>query len=203
MKKLTKNELKPAIILTFTLALALMLTLTACATPEPGYPGGDPTFHTPPAEVQTAKSTPTDISPPDDTDTAVERPFAFTYGGVSITVGSILPTELGEPVSRFESESCAFGELDQIITYSGFELNTYRVDGIDYILFAAFNDDSITTDEGIYIGSDRRDVLDVYGTPTTDAANSLTYSVAGMTLTFIFEDDIVADITYYDDEVLN
>ena len=103
---------------------------------------------------------------------------------------------LGEPVSYYEAPSCAFEALDKFYTYSGYEIDTYSVSDVDYVLAVALLDDSVSTAEGVCIGDAASKVKDVYGAPTTESATSAVYEKDGMKLTFIFKDDVVVSIEY-------
>lgn len=105
---------------------------------------------------------------------------------------SKLPAE----TSYFEAESCAFQGLDKIYTYSGFELHTYEVDGIDYIYGMIFLDDSIETVEGIRLFSTIDDVISVYGNDYEEDMGLYTYTKNKTTLSFLIENDEVVSIEY-------
>lgn len=125
--------------------------------------------------------------------------YAFTVKGTTITIGAEaadIISALGEPLSRYESPSCAFGDLDVIYTYSGFEVNTYQEKGVDYISAVILNDDSNATQEGLYIGEDEGKAEEIYGTPTSKDAASKTFAKDNMKLMVIFKDGKVASIQY-------
>ncbi len=125
--------------------------------------------------------------------------YLFNYKEMDIEV-NVLATDvidnLGEPKSYFESASCAFQGLDKIYSYSGFNINTYEVDGVDHILSIDLLDDSVSTKEGIEIGSSKDKVISAYGECSNGADNSYEYIKDGMKLHIIFENDIVTAIEY-------
>lgn len=129
----------------------------------------------------------------------MEKGFAFTYKGVEITMhapaASILE-KLGEPVKYTESASCAFDGLDKSYYYGSFYLDTYPKDGEDYIYGWWFVDDSVATEEGIYIGSSQADVETAYGTDGYNGTNAFVISRGGATLTVILEEGLVTSIQY-------
>ncbi|NLA85406.1 MAG: hypothetical protein GX854_13060 [Clostridiales bacterium] len=126
--------------------------------------------------------------------------FAFEYNGVEITINTdVAPIieKLGEPIDYFEAESCAFKGLDKTYYYSGFLLTTYPKDEkTDYVSVIYFNDDSVSTKEGIYIGSSEEDVVKAYGENYTGGEGFYTYRSGDSTLTFLIEDGEVVSITY-------
>lgn len=103
---------------------------------------------------------------------------------------------LGEPLSYYEAPSCAFGDLDKIYTYNGFEMDTYSLEGKDYVSAIIFKDDSVTTPEGICIGEDAEKVKEVYGEPTEEKDGNAVYGKDGMKLNFLIQDDKVVSIEY-------
>ncbi|HHY81696.1 MAG TPA: lipoprotein [Clostridiales bacterium] len=126
--------------------------------------------------------------------------FVFEYNGVEIPVNTdAAPVieALGEPLDYFEAESCAFQGLDKTYYYSGFELTTYpKDDDTDYISTIYFQDDSVSTPEGICIGSSAEDVIKAYGEDYTGGEGSYVYTLGDSTLTFVTENDVVVSITY-------
>ncbi len=125
--------------------------------------------------------------------------YAFSAGDVSVAVNAeaapILQA-LGAWLDYAESPSCAFEGMDKIYTYQGFELETYCLDGTDYIASIRLLDDSVKTTEGIAIGSTKEAVTDVYGSPDEQTDTAFTYQSGDMKLQFLFRDGSVSDIQY-------
>lgn len=103
---------------------------------------------------------------------------------------------LGEPLTFLEAPSCAFQGTDRIYGFGSFELTTYEKDGKEFIYDIYFLDDSVTTDEGIYLGCSKADMEAAYGTDYKEASGSFTYTRDGMTLQFLIENDSVSAIRY-------
>ncbi len=103
---------------------------------------------------------------------------------------------LGEPLTYLEAPSCAFQGTDRIYGFGSYEITTYEKDGKEYIYDIYFLDDSVTTDEGIYIGCTKEDMEAAYGTEYQEAAGSYTYIKDDMTLQFIMEQDTIVAIRY-------
>ena len=57
-------------------------------------------------------------------------------------------------------------------------------------------DDTVTTGEGVYIGSSEDDVKAAYGEEGGDAEGMLSYTAGDVTLNFILEDGVVTSIEY-------
>lgn len=134
------------------------------------------------------------------TEDAADPGYVFEYNGVTIQMNTdVKPVleALGEAQQYFEAESCAFKGLDKTWYYSGFELTTYPKDeNTDYISSVYFRDDSVSTPEGIYIGSTVEEMLAAYGDDYKGGNNSYTYEKGESSITFIAEDGEITAITY-------
>lgn len=125
--------------------------------------------------------------------------YLFAAKGVTVSIDAEagpITEQLGEPLSYFESESCAFEGLDKIYTYSGFELDTYPKGGKDYISAVVLTDDTVSTPEGIAIGDSLEKVKEAYPGEYTEICSMLRYEKGGMTLSFIIQDNEVKSIEY-------
>lgn len=134
-----------------------------------------------------------------DTNTPTAESHSFTYEGTKIEMGTEandVLEQLGEPKSYTEEASCAFEGLDKTYFYGSFYVTTYPDGDKENFYSAWFADDSITTAEGIYIGSSKADVEKAYGSDAFDGVNSFTILKGKSKLTVIIEDDFVTDITY-------
>lgn len=104
---------------------------------------------------------------------------------------------LGQASEYFESESCAFKGLDKFYFYSGFEISTYPMDGKDFISAVDLVDDTVSTPEGIYLGSTVEDMIAAYGEDYNESLGSYSYIKDDSNLQFITEDGEVIGITYF------
>ena len=130
-----------------------------------------------------------------------EKSYAFLRGETKVEIdgeAAGVLTALGEWVDYAESASCAFVGLDKIYTYPSFEIQTYPMDGKDYIYMINLLDDTVETEEGIRIGSSKEAVLTAYGEADSQSDTKLTYTGTGMYLEFLFRGtgDAVTDIRY-------
>lgn len=155
------------------LAAAMLLCFAACApTENPGTP---------------------------DTQEPVQDSFTFTYKGTKIALNA--PAEavvaaLGEPLEYSESTSCAFDGLDKQYKYDSFYLETYPLNGKDYIYGWWFVDDLVETDEGICIGSTQAAVEAAYGAENYNGSNAFKVVKGSGSLTVILENGVVTSIQY-------
>jgi len=166
-------------IFALVLAFAAALALVACG-------GG---------EQQSAETT----AVSDQTKAATADEFVFKSGDVEIAMNAPaadIISALGEPISYFESESCAFKGLDKTYTYTNFVIYTYPKDGVDYILEVSILNDLVKTAEGISIGDTAEMVKMAYGEAELDGT-SYSYTKGESGLLFIMTDEKVSSIQYF------
>ena len=128
-----------------------------------------------------------------------EKGFSFTYNGTEITLHA--PAEpivaaLGEPKQYSESTSCAFVGLDKSYGYGSFYLETYPVDGKDFVYGWWFVDDMVENEEGICIGSTQAEVEAAYGADTFNGSNAFTVKRGDGVLTILLENGVVSSVQY-------
>ena len=124
--------------------------------------------------------------------------YTYIHNDVVVEIdadAALAVEQLGEPLSYFEAPSCAFEGIDKIYTYSSFEIETYPMEGKDFISMVTFKDDSITTPEGVGIGDTADKVKEVYG-DCTEEGGMLVYEKDDMKLCFIVKDGAVVSVEY-------
>ena len=104
--------------------------------------------------------------------------------------------QLGEPVSYFEAESCAFQGLDKTYTYEHFRIETYPGGETDRISSIIFLDDIEETQEGIGIGMTKEDMENAYGTEYEENGGMTVYTKDGKHLSFLVKDGVIESIEY-------
>lgn len=172
------------------LALAVTLSLAACGGKEkPGSSGSQP--------GQTSQSAPpAQSAQPGGSDVAE---YVFRSGETRLSIDQDMAevlSALGEPKEYYEAPSCAFEGLDKTYTYSGFYLTT-RPDGEkDFVNSIVLTDDSVTTPEGLYIGSTADDVTAAYGESAGATATFIPYTKGNTALNFVLSGGKVISIEY-------
>ena len=169
------------------LALVMVLVLAACS-------GGSTTSTASPAPSAQTEGQESNANDGFEAYTFLVSDGAVNYAvQVNADMADVLAA-MGEPQSYFEAESCAFKGLDKTYTYAGYVITT-RPDGEkDFVNSILLTDDSVTTAEGIYIGSARADVTAAYGEAEGEAM--LSYTKGDCVLNFIFDGDTVLSIEY-------
>ena len=128
--------------------------------------------------------------------------YTFTYNGYQFGVDMIADdvlANLGEPKDEYTSESCAFGGEDTVYYYSSIQVSTNNEYGYERIYSIYLEDDLVSTEEGICVGSTAEDVKAAYGEPDGNSSDvCLIYEKDGMTLNFNLVDGVVSTILYND-----
>lgn len=164
------------------LILALVCALTLCAC------GGDTpdTTKEPATTTGTASNTPVG--------------YLFTYNGVQFGVdmpAADVLSSLGTPKDKYTSKSCAFQGEDTVYYYSSIQVSTNNEQGYERIYSIYLEDDLVSTEKGISVGSTESAVKDAYGEPGSKSSDAaLIYEKDGMTLTFNLKDGVVSTILY-------
>jgi len=125
--------------------------------------------------------------------------FLFESNGVTMGMNedaAPILNGLGDYNNYAETPSCAFKGLDKIYSYNGFDLYTYPKDGTDYINSIYFIDESVSTPEGIRLGSTVEEMLEAYGDSYTEEYGVYTYTKEKSTVSFIVTDGVVESIEY-------
>lgn len=166
-------------IMSLLCALLLLSTLAACQNSDQPQQTGETNETTTPV-----------LSEPG---------YTFVYNGTEIAMkadaAAILAT-LGDPVSCTEQTSCAFSGLDKTFYFGSFYMDTYPVDGADYVYSVWLADDTVTTAEGLYIGATQAQVESIYGTEGFNGSNAYIMTKGASKLTIILEDGLVISIQY-------
>ena len=183
-------------VLAMTMAAALLL-LAGCGDSERVI-SGEVVNVTTGSQIQEEAGEPESLPSSQQEQTTAVKGYVFVTGGVTVEMdGDMAPVlaALGEPASYFEAASCAFGGLDKIYTYNGFEIDTYPAQDTDLVSAVILKDDSVTTAEGICIGDSLEKLLAAYGEGNRENG-MLVYEKDGMKLCFILQDDSVISIEY-------
>lgn len=127
-----------------------------------------------------------------------ESDLCFLYCETEIRMnGEAAPVieALGEPKTYTEEASCAFDGLDKTYFYGSFYLTTYPVGDKDYVYSLWFADDSVSTQEGVHIGSTRAQAEEAYDAVFNEKG-VLTLTRGDTRLTILLTGDEVSSIQY-------
>lgn len=131
--------------------------------------------------------------------------YIFKSGSVEIVPGedsSAVLSALGKENSYDEVDiGCGNNEVGKVYSYSGFKIQTYPDNSKDYVDTVTITNDSVSTPEGITIGSSREDVIKAYGDGYTEKSNGIVYIKDKTMLSFVIRDGAVTSVVYdYDFE---
>lgn len=127
--------------------------------------------------------------------------YVFKAGAVTLQAGASAEAvaQLGTPLNYEESASCGgIPGTDKLYVFSGYRVKTTPGQNGDVIAMIELTDDSVSTPEGLTIGSTKDAVTSAMGAGTATGEN-LTYAGKGMKLQFIFRDGVVTNIQYVAD----
>ena len=132
--------------------------------------------------------------------------WSFIYNGVKVNVGTDLneiESKLGtlnKDYTEMKATSCAGLGQSRTLTFNSgsFVINTNPEGTKDIISNISLFDDTVSTEEGLYIGSSLDDVKAKYGEPDseTSTATTLTYKKGHSILVIIVDSDKVINIVY-------
>ena len=125
--------------------------------------------------------------------------FTFIAGDTVIAMNADaapILEELGEWENYVETTSCAFKGLDKTYSYPGFDLYTYPLDGKDNVNSVYFVDDTVSTPEGIHIGSTKEEMEAAYGTDYEEEFGAYTYTKDKSKLQFLVTDGVIDSVEY-------
>ncbi len=162
------------------LLAALLLALTGCgeqAQPaeKPGVVYLDPNAPAAakatdgPAPQQTEAPAAAKPEQPAATATTAAEPASDLYfesrGVRMVPMMAAAPVleALGEPLGRFEADSCAYLGKDVFYYYPGFELTVNEVEGQEVLTAIAVVDDTVTIPQGLRIDDEEAKLLSVLG----------------------------------------
>ena len=133
------------------LIAATVLALTGCGSSDEKQISGNVNNN---EQAKTQQQKGAGSSKDNSKNESTGKDYVFKINNTEITIdaeAADILAKLGDPLSKFESPSCAFGDLDVIYTYGGYEVDTYQLKGVDYISAVVLQDDSgINTGRPLY-----------------------------------------------------
>ncbi|MCR5593383.1 MAG: hypothetical protein K6F79_06520 [Saccharofermentans sp.] len=182
-------------IMSLVLAGTMLFALASCSSDEDTAPvvlsGGQASQ----AEGQAAGES---VSEGTDA-TSSSDAYVFTYNGIDIPMNAPaddIIAALGDGYQYFEAPSCAYEGMDKVYTYGSVVVRSYTRDGVDYIAAVELKDDTVSTPEGIRIGSTDEEVTAAYGTERSEGVAGYEYTMGDSYLSFVMENGKVTAITY-------
>ena len=128
-----------------------------------------------------------------------EPPFFLMIGGVEIQMGANIEevkSALGEPIAEFRMPSCAFDGTDIVYRFPGVQVHTIPIGDANFVHTIALTDDTVSTPEGIMLGTSFEDLIGLYGNDYVREHGMYTFTREHTSISFFVEDGIVIHITY-------
>ncbi len=175
------------------LILAVVFLMAACGSEVP-----NPTN---PEQTQPATSPVSggETQPATEETVPLGEGYTFTYGNAKIAVhadAAPIVAALGEAMSFTQEESCAFEGIHKTYYYGSFYLQTYPDGNVDRVYRVWLVDDSVATEENIYIGAPQAAVENAYGAQWYNGKNAYIVKSGGCVLTIILDGGVVSSIQY-------
>ena len=179
---------------------AMLLALAGCGQEK--TEGGSTAAPAATTAKEAVKTTEASSSSEADTTAVDDSVWYFKKGDVRIEVGAkatpVVEALKDSLMETNEFPSCAFDGMDKYYKYPGFELYAYQENGKDVITQLVLRDDTVSTPEGIYIGSSRADVDKAYSSAENASSfpNNYSFTKGNSTLLILLEDEVVKSIQY-------
>ncbi|PKM69849.1 MAG: hypothetical protein CVU94_01920 [Firmicutes bacterium HGW-Firmicutes-19] len=125
--------------------------------------------------------------------------YTFRINGLDITMGEATNDFLvktGNPINQYSAPSCAFDGDDTVYDFGSYQITTYVNKGKEIFTGVYLLDDSVSTQEGIKIGSSLSKMLETYGDDYQENYGAYTYSLGLTDLSFVVINDVITSISY-------
>ncbi len=135
----------------------------------------------------------------ENTNSTGNDPYKIVANGTEIQLGDKADgviDDLGTIVAVNDAGNCGGRGKTTIYYYEGFDVTVVDYEDGDAIVDKInLTDDRVETSQGVYIGSDKSDVIDAYGDPTETKNGALIYRKDGKEASFIIKNEKVSSIS--------
>jgi hypothetical protein len=125
--------------------------------------------------------------------------YQFKLTNHQITMGQeakAIIAKLGTPKDQYSSPSCAFVGEDTVYDYGSYQITTFVSEGVEKFTGVYLIDKTMSTKEGIHIGSNLDEMIAAYGDKYVESYGSYTYSLGATDLSFVIADKVITSISY-------
>lgn len=125
--------------------------------------------------------------------------FVFTYKGCNFVVNTVVDESKfpDDDYTAQQQASCAGQGIATNYSFKGGSFWAETYPGSDSLYIVALCDDTVTTVEGIYIGSTMDQVKEAYGEPSTATDTLLVYEKGSSELRFNFDGNGAVNGIFY------
>ena len=172
------------------LAVTSVLAFAGCGKNE--QPSADTAATTAAAQETTAAQA-QGVIPESDT--------VFTYNGAKVELNTPIDdmlAALGQANEVSSQLSCHGEGEDKTYSYNGFTVNSYPLNGKDYVMEVVVNEAGIPTSNGVAVGDPVSKVTEAYGNNYKAVGVYYSYDAGNKkSLQFLIENDTVTEIDYF------
>lgn len=130
-----------------------------------------------------------------------ESDTVFTYNGAKVELNTPIDdmlAALGQANEVSSQLSCHGEGEDKTYSYNGFTVNSYPLNGKDYVMEVVVNEAGIPTSKGVAVGDTVSKVTEAYGNNYKAVGVYYSYDAGNKkSLQFLIENDTVTEIDYF------
>lgn len=130
-----------------------------------------------------------------------ESDTVFTYNGAKVELNTPIDdmlAALGQANEVSSQLSCHGEGEDKTYSYNGFTVNSYPLNGKDYVMEVVVNEAGIPTSKGVAVGDPVSKVTEAYGNNYKAVGVYYSYDAGNKkSLQFLIENDTVTEIDYF------
>lgn len=130
-----------------------------------------------------------------------ESDTVFTYNGAKVELNTPIDdmlAALGQANEVSSQLSCHGEGEDKTYSYNGFTVNSYPLNGKDYVMEVVVNEAGIPTPKGVAVGDPVSKVTEAYGNNYKAVGVYYSYDAGNKkSLQFLIENDTVTEIDYF------
>lgn len=183
------------------LALMLILSLAACGKEAPSnggeqmvIQGGNVQQQTIQGNEQTEATEAQSATEGQDAGAQFEM---FSYEGVELIPGEAFDADkLANAGSSFSAPSCAVEGSETVYNFGIVDVTTFDEGKGEYIACVTIVDPNVTTPEGLALGDGMDKVVSCYGENYAVNGTEISYTMNGVELAIIVDNDTVVQIEY-------
>lgn len=130
-----------------------------------------------------------------------ESDTVFTYNGAKVELNTPIDdmlAALGQANEVSSQLSCHGEGEDKTYSYNGFTVNSYPLNGKDYVMEVVVNEAGIPTSKGVAVGDPVSKVTEAYGNNYKAVGVYYSFDAGNKkSLQFLIENDTVTEIDYF------
>ncbi len=186
-------------ILALLTVMTMVFMLAACSSNEKKTEPVGPSAESTAEETSEKKEEKKEEEKEPDVENKEDNPLYFEYKGVKIWImdeAEAVESQLGDPISVFEADSCAFQGKDIFHYFDGVQFQINDVEGTDRITAITIADDTIKIPQGLSIGNPESKIEEALGAEHETAPGMYIYTHGTTRLQIGAKEGKVSEIVY-------